>query len=88
MMPVDRLDVQQSIKDMEMLLREIIYDYGVAIGKQELDNDFAHRILLETSKKLIMHMPCQALDDEELDGLESKYTVRINELLEEVEKSG
>ena len=84
----DRMDIQTSIRDLEMLLREIIYNYGVAVGKQELDRDFARRILLETSKKIMLHMPCRVLDDDELDELESKYTVRLNELLEEVNKVG
>ena len=87
-MAPDRMDVQDSIEALERLLREMIYNYGVSIGKQELDRDFARRILLETSKKIMLHMPCRALDDEELDELESKYTVRLNELLEEVNKVG
>jgi len=77
---IDRIDIEKAIRDIQNVANFMLQEYGAAKAKQELDRDFAPRIAIEASKKLLNAMPCLKFNDDKIEHYDSLYSVRLNKL--------
>jgi di/tripeptidase len=77
---MDRIDIEKSVRRIQDVANFMLQEYGAAKAKQELDSDFAPRIAIEASKKLLMAMPALELCDDKIEHYDSLYSVRLNRL--------
>jgi hypothetical protein len=77
---MDRVDIENSIRRIQDVANFMLQEYGAAKAKQELDRDFAPRIAIEASKKLLEAMPALELNDDKIEHYDSLYSVRLIQL--------
>ena len=77
---MDRVDIEKSIRRIQDVANFMLQEYGAAKAKQELDRDFAPRIAIEASKKLLVAMPALELNDDKIGHYHCLYSVRLNQL--------
>lgn len=77
---VDRIDLQKSAEALQKIVNQMWYELGKAIGKQELDRDFAEYMAVKFSKKILEAMPALAIESDEIEEADSKYGHELNKI--------